>query len=283
MQIFHDTYFSMNTRFSAVWSGITEGRSNTVFEELKSLLDKYELTLSAHDEKGELFKLNKFAPTKAVKVTKLLFDTLVILDSYKKKSFGYFNPDYLNYNSQQTGNNLFWFDFKNRTVKYSNNNTNLDLGAIGKGIALEAIDQLLDQNKIENVFISFGESSILTKGKHPAGKYWPFGLCDLYNKEKILFSSIFNNHAASISSSRININRSGPIEYHVHDPKENKIYKNDKIIFVKGNSTVEAEVLSTASLIARNSEIEEMINNFEVEEMIRVTYNNSVPVIEKLK
>lgn len=281
-EIYHDSFFAMNTRFDAVWWGVNRTRSQILFNEIKNLLSQLELKLSCHDSRSELFEINQKAILSDVKVSDYLYGVLKKVEEYHTKTNGYFDPDYLNiYKGKE---NLFIFDQSDKSLRFASENTKVDLGAVGKGLALEEIDKKILQGNVENVFLSFGESSILAKGRHPNGDYWPFGLCDMFDKEKVLYSSQLTDHAVSISSNRERREDKNKLSYHIHNPHNNTILNQDKIFFVKSDSPVESEILSTALLISNKNGQEDFLNNFKAEEVIKIDYKygSESPIINKL-
>lgn len=64
------------------------------------------------------------------------------------------------------------------TIVFSSKNVKADFGCFGKGYALEKINNILGISPIKNAFVSFEESSITVKGKHPLGTNWQIAIKD---------------------------------------------------------------------------------------------------------
>ncbi len=279
---FHDSYFSMHTRFEVVWWGTDKQKSTAIFSQLTSILDWVELKLSCHDVKSELFRLNRFAGSKEILVSDYLFHVLKTVETFRKKTFGCFDPDFSNPFSEKSEAELLEFDEDSKSIRFNNPQTKLDLGAVGKGFALEKIkDEILDKN-LDHAFTSFGESSILTRGRHPNGDHWPLGLCDMYQPEQNLYSVKLTDHAVSISSTKKKGANEKSGDFHVYNPHNGQILEQDKMMLVKANSPIEAEVLSTALLVADTDVQQKILANFEIDEAVQITYQNKSPKIRRL-
>lgn len=281
LNVFHEDFFSMNTRFSAVWWGIEDSSSKKLFSEIKILLKKLELTLSCYNAESELFKLNLSATDRFVTVSPELFNVLKYIREYRIKSKYYFDPDYLNPTRERI-KDILEFDDENTAIKFIDRNTKLDLGGIGKGIALEVIFSEILHGQIENLFLSFGESSILTRGRHPNGEYWPFGLCDLDNKSNKIYDLELKDHAVSVSANKLRIGKDNRIDFHIFDPIKNETIAEDKMIMVKSKSAIDCEVISTALVSAEKEKYSEILDSFDVEEVLEVQYINESLKLNKI-
>jgi thiamine biosynthesis lipoprotein ApbE len=141
-----------------------------------------------------------------------------------------------------------------QSVRFGSENTAIDLGGIGKGILLREADKVLTCYTVANCFISFGGSSILTRGSHPHGDGWPLAL---RNTSDNAYTFYLHNHAVSISESN-----PGGSEAHIIHPASRKKVDNNRLTFVQSTCPVIAEVLSTALIIAPVEEAEEIVQSF---------------------
>lgn len=257
----------MNTQLNVVICGESEALCTSVFQTIDKLLSNYELILSRYNTSAELYRLNQTAHLKPIVVSEILWDAIDLGRTYFQRSNGYFdislgsiyqtikehktNPVKPEYNLIQH----LEIDQQNRTVFFSNQNISLDFGGLGKGIVLNEIAKLLDKNGIENALISFGGSSILTRGKHPHGDYWPLSL--QANSEKIWK---LNNHAVSISGTHL---QSGNEEIkHIINPYIFKAIPLGKIAVVRSANPIDAEALSTTLLAAPESQYNKIASAF---------------------
>ncbi len=280
--IFHQSCLAMHTRFEVVWWNVDSSISSALFEAIAGLLNWVELKLSCHDPQSELYRLNRLAGEQAVPVSDYLFGVLKRVNAYHQQTYGYFDPDYRNSYPGKAPGALMQFDEPSRSIRFYHPKTKLDLGAIGKGFALEKIHDDILANNIDHAFISFGESSIMTRGRHPNGDYWPVGLSDMFQPGKNLCSMQSTNHSISVSATRSKNADEHAGKYHVYHPHDSKWVDQDRMIMVKTASPVDAEVLSTALLVADTEMQQKIVNNFQVEEAVQIIYQDQSPKIVRL-
>lgn len=108
----------------------------------------------------------------------------------------------------------------------------IDLGAIGKGYALDCIADYLCGESMQNALVSFG-SSIVALGKNKSGNMWSVGIKDPLDTEKICGYISATDKVISVSGGYerfINING---IDYsHIIDPETGYPVDNDLLCVV---------------------------------------------------
>lgn len=80
---------------------------------------------------------------------------------------------------------------------------NFDLGGIGKGYALDKAQIILDDWGLDNVVLSAGTSTVLSRGSGPGGKGWPVGVSGDYEPETGVGSVLLQNEALSGSGTAV--------------------------------------------------------------------------------
>ena len=248
----------MNSMLDLVFTGIAESKVELVFSRVQAEVVRLEKTLSRFDPRSEIFIINQNAGESWVTVSDHLWNILLECDYYNKLSLGYFdiglglfkqNEKQLSLDSLKKrsaiGLSNMKFDRKRKCIRFVTNRTSLDFGAVGKGLLLREIDKILTDFNVKNCLISFGGSSILTRGSHPFGDSWPIALRKTSN-----YSTVFklNDHFASFSGA-IQENRTGAKSHIVH-PRRLKFVENNRLAFVQSNCPVLAEVLSTSLIVA---------------------------------
>jgi len=132
-----------------------------------------------------------------------------------------------------------------------------DLGAIGKGFALDQLTILLDEMKINNYAINIGNSTVLVKGRSKEKDYWGFTLSS--TKEEIPLT--LNDVAISASGTFYQGN-------HIFDPRTglNSFEKLYDRIWVASKSAAISDAYATACFLLDKTVLEEILqNNSEVE------------------
>lgn len=247
----------MNSRLDVVlWSNDQSIDFHLLFNAVEGIVKNIENILSKYDTGAEVYSLNENAAESAVQISTKLFAYIEDCIRFHDQTNGYFNIGYEA--TSTTGLKLadqLILDLTRRTIEYTSEEVELDFGGIGKGIALSEIALFLKKEKVANAFISFGGSSILTKGKHPYGDYWPLTLDDGKNKKLCL-----NDSAISISGFHGD-NQTN----HVANPTTGEFEHRLQQVQVQLNCPIKAEVLSTALLVASESEQEDIISRFKPE------------------
>lgn len=294
---YHQGFFAMNTRCHMVFPGIDEDKAAHVFQLLKSETERIEFILSRFIQDSEISKINRSAFNKTVKVSDEVFTILKTCQQYSDVSNGAFDVTlyplikYWNgkgaLQQQETGvedvlKNLGMehviLNGKEQTVSFDNKYIEIDLGGFGKGYALEKMNQLLQKFSVENAFISFGESSVLTIGNHPAGDGWRVGVNNYLDPGNSLHT--FRMHNGSMStSSNFYVDDKGNLQNHQHviNPKTGYPVKECATVSVSAESPVLAEMLSTAILVSSPQTILEINDTFENVEIVRIDYQTGEP------
>ncbi len=146
----------------------------------------------------------------------------------------------------QSGFDKLSFDHERRTVTKLTDGLELDFGAVGKGIALDKLKDLLIVQKVSAAFISFGESSILGWGKHPNGPYWPVGIPNPMNHSEVLHTFQVLDESITTSGSVSGNDAQGfRRRRHLVDPRSGESVKGDWLVSVKSDSALKGEVISS--------------------------------------
>jgi thiamine biosynthesis lipoprotein ApbE len=247
----------MNTRLGVVFWGVPALIAEKVFENCIQKVEQSELVLSRYHKDSELFNLNRKALNKPVQVSSGLWNAIQLSGVYYEKTLGYFDIrfgklyDQLKSGVSPKGDSVLPFNEtvvlneSLQTVKFCNENISFDFGGVGKGMALEAIASYIDKAEIQNAFISFGGSSILTRGSHPHGDYWPFSLVE--NKETNRIWQL-NNHCISVSRTKRDVGNG--VSPHIYNTVNNQTAASVNTVVIQNNNAIEAEVLSTALVAA---------------------------------
>ncbi len=131
----------------------------------------------------------------------------------------------------------------------------LDFGGMAKGWALKVLEKILRRNDVKSAFVDFGGSSILGVGSHPYGDSWKVGVVNPFNGEVIREVELVDK---SMSSSGNTPTYSG----HIRNPLTGEIVDSKALVTVVSNSPLDAEVLSTALMVASEDERKQIQENF---------------------
>ena len=138
----------------------------------------------------------------------------------------------------------------------------LDFGGFAKGYLLRRIKERLLARGMENAFVDFGASAILALGRHPHGDCWSVDVADPFHPGETLTRVRLCDQALSTSG-----NRPGYTAHIVH-PHTGAVCRDRKLTTVVSADPLDAEVLSTALMIASPAEAALLRDHFPEAEMI---------------
>lgn len=287
----------MATRFYVLIPGLEGGAGDELFQKIKDEVYRIESRLSRFIKESEISKINREAFEADVETDEECFEILSACKYGWNMTDGAFDitlrplMDYWKGEENQSEERLKTLrdsvgmqhvdlNEKEQTVRFKNELIELDLGGFGKGYALEKVKQMIESSAAESAFISFGGSSVLAVGAHPAGGNWKIGI----NNYKSPGNSIheFRVSDGSVStSSNFYLNDDGKLQHHQHviNPKTGKAHDHFSAASVSAKSPMLAEMLSTACLLLPDEKIRELIQKYQDIEIIRVNYEPDEPAI----
>lgn len=291
--IYHNSIFSMGTRFNVVFPFCNDEIGERIFTVIKDELNRIENKYSYFNSESFLFRINKSAYLHEFRLDEETYELLIYCRDYHILTKSKFditlrpmiesldgnNADGENLTSKLGFNNII-IDDLHKTIRFENELVKIDFGAFGKGYALERISKILDKHEFKDVFISFGGSSILTKGKHPNGDCWKVSIPDLNNQSEEAHSFNLNNGSISISSNYY-YSDTGQLRFKnsIIDPETYKPLKEKKLSAVYSSSPLEAELLSTGIILLEKDEIKNII---KLKPSLKfLTINDKNGVVEK--
>lgn len=287
----------MATRFYVLIPGLDDGTGNELFQKIKDEVNRIESRLSRFLKESEISKINREAFHSDVetdeecfeilnackygwKITDGAFDiTLRPLMDYWKNEADHSEENFQNV-KESVGMQNVELNEDHQTVRFKNEKTELDLGGFGKGYALEKVKQMIESSAVENAFISFGESSVLAMGDHPAGGAWKIGINDYKNPGNSIHEFEVSDGSVS-TSSNFYLNDDGDLKHHRHviDPKTGKVHEFFNAVSVSASSPILAEILSTACLLLPDEKIDELMEKYDDIEIIKVDYESEEPEV----
>ncbi|MDI3521436.1 MAG: FAD:protein transferase [Anaerophaga sp.] len=262
----------MNTVLDIVFPGSEKECAETAASAIIAKIKKLQEVLDRYDSNAETYRINKTASQGTVPASPLLIHFIRQGINYFNLTDGYFNIfggkiySWLKENNRVNTlhppsfshpKEIIQINEKHHTVHFLTDDISLDFGGMGKGIALDAAANIIEKHGIFNAFISFGGSSVLTRGRHPHGDFWPFALKS-GDKEGEIWK--LTNSAVSVSEAKTGQNK----HPHIWNIKEEKPVSSGRISCVQAQSAADAEVLSTALIAAPAGKQKSIIQNFKV-------------------
>jgi FAD:protein FMN transferase len=285
--VFHHVFPAMHTRFSLVLPGVDSQVGESRARQVESLVQAQEWLMSRFADEGPLADLNRRAALEPVAPPAPLWDILLSCRDHWRRTNGAFDiaqtartelwrraaaagtppsADDLASAALHSGMHHVQFDAANRTVRFATPGLQLDLGAIGKGLALELAAQTLRRTGVRCAFLSFGESSIAVIGTHPSGQPWPVGVADLFQPGKSWRRFALRDAAMSTSGNRT-------ADAHIINPRDGQPVTGHRTLSVACPSAVDAEVLSTALLVVPVAQRADLLRQYPGIQAVEIVYH----------
>jgi FAD:protein FMN transferase len=263
---------AMATRFEILLPGDDRVRLVAAAEEALDEIDRLESQLSMYRVHSEVSGLNAYAAAGPVRVEAQLFALLKLALDVSRRTAGAFDltigpllhawgfaggtgkladPDEVAAARDVTGSELVLMDDERSTVAFAREGVRLDLGAIGKGYALDRAVEVLREAGIEAGLIHGGTSTVYGIGMPPGECAWKVALRHPQREEGEGFGEVsLCDRALSVSASHGKSFRQGDRLYgHVLDPRAGEPAVGALMAAVGHPSATLTDALSTALLI----------------------------------
>jgi len=262
-----DGRLQMGTIFEITLVGLDEAEAETLLEQLYAEVARLEGRYSRHDSDAELARLNRAAGGPPMPVSADLFELLRLSERWREQSRGAFDVtvgawvvlweraaqrDRLPTAGERTATQsragagaLRLFASRQAQLVAG---VTLDLGAIGKGAALDVLADRVREQGVPAALLNFGQSSYWAHGARPGTEGWRLALRDPAGG--LAGTLTLTDQALSVSASR---GQSAVIEGrrygHIIDPRTGEPLLRDAQAAVIAPSAAAAEAISTALLV----------------------------------
>jgi thiamine biosynthesis lipoprotein len=240
----------MGTRLDALLFGADQSFLLTTWNKVVAELERLQQMLDKFNPDSELSLLSKNAVRNPAGMSEELWNILLDSKRYHKLTLGYFDITLSDFQGIE-------FDYDGHTVCFRGKSLSLDLGGYAKGYAMLKVRKMLVSLGIMQAFINFGNSSVMALGKHPAGKSWLVGIDNPFIPGQVLGSVELCDNSLSTSGNLPHHNR------HIINPVSGEFYTGKKVVSVVADNDLEAEILSTALLLADDDVAEQIKENFK--------------------
>lgn len=261
---------AMATRFEiALWGG-SESDLRAAGEEALGEIQRLEAQLSLYRPDSDLCDLNARAAREAVPVDPRLFRLLERSAQLSDATDGAFDitvapllrawgfvggsghlPDEAEVAAARavTGMDLVVLDAENFTVRFLREGVMIDLGAIGKGYAVECAADILRECGIGGALLHGGTSTVQALHTQPDGSPWSIAIQDPTASDRHLAVVSLRNSALSVSAVHGKSFRQGDARFgHVLDPRTGAPAQSALLAAVVCSSATDSDALSTALL-----------------------------------
>lgn len=264
----------MATRFEIALHGPNPVALRAAGEEALDEIDRLEAQLSLYRPGSELARLNREAHGRPVRVTPGLFRLLARALELTRETGGAFDitiaplvrcwgfmggtgampePAALEEARAAVGSQHVELDAERLTVHFTRAGVMLDLGAMGKGHAVDGAAAVLRAAGVESALIHGGTSTSFALGHQPDGSPWKVAIIspDQDSSARPLAVVGLENESLSVSAVWGRSFRVGEKTYgHIIDPRTGAPAEGARLTAVVLPSAMETDALSTALLTA---------------------------------
>jgi thiamine biosynthesis lipoprotein len=262
---------AMGTEFTLVAYGDDPQHLMAVGNEVFDEIDRLEDQMSIYKPKSELSVINRTAASKSVCVEPKLFELLVNAVDHSQstggafdvtagplmKAWGFFRgKGHVPANSEITqvlrrvGHRHVHLNRAERTIRFDVEGIELDLGAMGKGYAVDRAVDILRRCGVTRALVSSGTSSLYALGAPPGARGWSISLRNPYDSEKAANVIYLLNCSLSTSGNYEKFFKQGAKTYaHILNPSTGKPVENMLAAIVLARCACDADALSTAFFV----------------------------------
>ena len=264
----------MATRFEIVLHGVNPVALRAAGEEALGEVDRVEALLSLYRNTSEIAHINARAAHEPVRVSPPVFRLLEQARGLSEETGGAFDitiaplvrcwgfmggtgqmpsPDAVVAASEKVGWHLVDLDPPNFTVRFAREGVMLDLGALGKGYAIERAAEILRDDGVTSAILHGGTSTVHAIGHPPDSDAWKIAIerpVEDSNLPPSLLATVpLKDESLSVSAIWGRSFQSGDKTYgHVIDPRTGQPVEAALLSAVALPSATETDALSTALL-----------------------------------
>jgi thiamine biosynthesis lipoprotein len=274
----------MATRFEIVMHGDDPNRLRAAAEEAFEEIERLEAQLSLFRPTSEIANINARAAHEAVRVSAETFRLLEHAATFSAETGGAFDitiaplmrawgfvngsgslpdPAQLAEARACVGMNLVHLDASSHSVRFARPGVMLDLGAIGKGYAVERASELLREAGITSALIHGGTSTACAIGHPPNETSWKIAIeyprASPNDSPPLLANIELRDESLSMSAWwGKSFEANGRTYGHVIDPRTGEPSNNAQLAVVVTKSATETDALSTALLTLGASGVDQI-------------------------
>ncbi len=217
---------------------VASGAARAAFAEV----DKLESELSRYIDNSDISRINRLQPGQEAVVSPETMDCLLTAKRMAELTGGAFDPTVgKTADSNKQGMKNLVLDKDISTVHIVGDSVSLDLGAIGKGYALDKMSGVLREWKITSALLNAGASTVLAMEPPEGQPGWTAVIRNPRNLDEVIYKPLLKSKALSCSS----VDRRA----HIINPFTGLPVEENLACWVIGSDAATCDALSTAFMV----------------------------------
>lgn len=266
---------AMATTFEVMIAGHPHEYARQVSAQVFLELDHLEGLLSRFDPRSDIAQICRLEPGHSVRVSYEVMECLLFAREVSRETGGAFDvtfrtarhrdPDAEEAYSESAMNELIFFNAAGGEEPVSPvelavgrrplapgmlpHHVQIDLGAVGKGYALDRVTEILDDWGVESALLNAGTSTVLALAPPPGEEGWLVGVGGIWGDQLGIDSVLLAHGALSGSGTELQ-------GEHVADPRNGAPPLYHRAAWAKCASAGRSDALSTAFMVMSTGDVE---------------------------
>ena len=230
----------MGTRFEIIFYGKSAEVAQSIWEQIAHRLERWHKMLNRFDAESEVGQINSHRDTLPHTISPELEHILSLCKGYWEQTERLFDI---------TRHDMGLIEFGGGVLRKKSEEVVLDFGGFAKGYALHEIGLMLKAEDIGRAIVDFGRSTIMAINAEAEDEGWQISLPSPYDGHEV---ERYTLRDATLSTSGNTPSYSG----HIVNPLTGEPIEQRMMCAVVARDAIEAEVLSTAMMIATQEQMQ---------------------------
>lgn len=248
IQVFNHT--AMATQFQVRIAGEERTYAAQAAQEAFGLTDQLESCLSRYRANSDISRIGQLEPGETLRLSEPVFACLEIAKKMEAVTRGAFSVTAAALKTQAVPPQ--WTLLKEQfSIRCDEGKLEFDLGAIGKGFALDRVAELLREWDCPAFLLVAGGSSILAGEAPPGTPGWSCGLGESNTAQRYWLKN------CSLSGSGLSVKGE-----HILDPHNGRTAQRQNRAWALTNTAAESDALSTAAMVLQETEVAGVVASY---------------------